>query len=213
MQLYQIALIGNPNTGKSTLFNALTGSHQHTGNWPGKTVLKAEGYYDYQDCRYQVIDLPGTYSLTAQRAEEEVAANYLCSEQPDVVIAVADASCLERSLPLVLQTLEITGRTVVAVNLLDEARRKKIRLDLELLARKLGVPVRGISARQKEGLAELRQTVAQIAGDKTVIRPVPVTYEPDIEAEIQILERSLQKAGKKYSRWLALRLWENFYQI
>ena len=132
-----IALAGNPNVGKSTVFNALTGMKQHTGNWPGKTVTSAEGVCTYGGRQYRLVDLPGTYSLMAHSAEEEVARNFLCFSAPDAVCVVCDATCLERNLNLVLQTLEITPRTVVCVNLMDEAHRLHIRIDLAALQRAL----------------------------------------------------------------------------
>ncbi len=142
-----VALAGNPNTGKSTLFNALTGLRQHTGNWPGKTVTRAEGAFQFGGVRYKLVDLPGTYSqlhlaLTGYLEDEEVARNFLLFGKPDCTVVVVDASALERNLYLVLQVLEITDRVVVAVNLMDEARRRGIEVDTRSLARDLGVPAR-----------------------------------------------------------------------
>ena len=136
-----IALAGNPNVGKSTLFNGLTGMKQHTGNWPGKTVANAQGYCSTAAHDYVLVDIPGTYSLLAHSAEEEVARNFLCFSQPDAVIVVCDATCLERNLNLVLQILELSTQVIVCVNLMDEARRKGILLDLDRLSALLGVPV------------------------------------------------------------------------
>lgn len=144
-----IALAGNPNVGKSTVFNALTGMNQHTGNWPGKTVSNAQGYCRTKRHSYVMVDIPGTYSLMAHSAEEEVARNFLCFGGADAVVVVCDATCLERNLNLVLQTLEITPNVVVCVNLMDEARRKRIRIDLGALSRRLGVPVVSTVARKK----------------------------------------------------------------
>ncbi|HPE16800.1 MAG TPA: FeoB small GTPase domain-containing protein, partial [Oscillospiraceae bacterium] len=128
-----VALAGNPNVGKSTVFNSLTGLNQHTGNWPGKTVINAQGYCATRKHSYVMVDIPGTYSLMAHSAEEEVARNFICFGSPDAVVVVCDATCLERNLNLVLQTLEMTGKVVVCVNLMDEAKRKKIRIDLGAL--------------------------------------------------------------------------------
>ena len=136
-----IAIAGNPNVGKSTVFNALTGMNQHTGNWPGKTVTNAQGYHQSKNYSYVMVDIPGTYSLMAHSAEEEVARNFICFGEPDGVIVVCDATCLERNLNLVLQTLEISSKVVVCVNLMDEAKRKNIEIDLQKLSKKLGVPV------------------------------------------------------------------------
>ncbi|HOK43993.1 MAG TPA: FeoB small GTPase domain-containing protein, partial [Thermoclostridium caenicola] len=147
-----IALAGNPNVGKSTVFNSLTGMRQHTGNWPGKTVTIAQGNFTHGDTQFILVDIPGTYSLMANSVEEEVARDFICFGNPDAVIVVADATCLERNLNLILQTLEATSNVVVCVNLMDEARRKKIRIDLEELSRQLGVPVAGTSARNGKGL-------------------------------------------------------------
>ncbi len=207
---YVVALAGNPNTGKSTLFNALTGLNQHTGNWPGKTVLRAEGIYVYHGKRYRVVDLPGTYSLLAHSPEEEVARDYLCFAQPQVAVAVVDATCLERNLNLVLQLLEITSRVVVCVNLLDEAKRKKLRVDIPLLAKQLGVPVVGITAREKQGLDVLLEQIEQMALGKIVTHPYTVHYSEEIETSIQRIEPQIrQLVGEKAnSRWLALRLLE-----
>ncbi|HRE28535.1 MAG TPA: FeoB small GTPase domain-containing protein, partial [Anaerolineales bacterium] len=144
---YLIALAGNPNTGKSTVFNALTGLRQHTGNWPGKTVTRAEGGYQFQNKRYKLVDLPGTYSLLSASQDEEIARNFILFGQPDCTVVVNDATCLERNLNLVLQVLEITDRAVVVVNLMDEARRKDIAVDVRALARELGVPVVAAAAR------------------------------------------------------------------
>jgi len=199
-----IALAGNPNTGKSTVFNSLTGMNQHTGNWPGKTVTNALGWYQYGNDKYLLVDLPGTYSLLSNSVEEEVARDFICFGQPDVTVVVADATCLERNLNLVLQILEITDGVVVCVNLMDEARRKKIRVDLDQLQRELGVPVVGTNARKGEGLNELKGAIAQMAAGWQS-SPRQVSYPQEIEA--LIASSSLELTGLALnSRWLALRL-------
>lgn len=175
-----VALAGNPNTGKSTVFNRLTGLNQHTGNWPGKTVTNARGRYRHGGTGYLLVDLPGTYSLLANSGEEQVARDFICSGQADVTVVVTDATCLERNFNLVLQVLEITDRVVVCVNLLDEARRKKIHIDIEQLGRELGVPVIGASARSGEGLAALKGAIAAIAAGLRT-QPRQVAYPPALK--------------------------------
>lgn len=161
-----IALAGNPNVGKSTLFNNLTGMNQHTGNWPGKTVVSAEGIFEYGDRKYLLVDLPGTYSLRAHSPEEEVARDFIIygrdGTPPDAVAVVCDATCLERNLNLVLQTNEIAERVLVCVNLMDEAKRKGIRIDLGLLSQRLGVPVIGMSARNKRSTAAFGKAISDL---------------------------------------------------
>jgi ferrous iron transport protein B len=160
---FVVALAGNPNTGKSTVFNALTGLRQHTGNWPGKTVTRAEGAFAAGGHRYKLVDLPGTYSLLSASLDEEVARDFLLFGEPDVTVVVVDATCLERNLNLVLQVLEITNRAVVCLNLMDEARRRGIDVDARRLARDLGVRVIPTAARYDEGLPELMQAIAEVA--------------------------------------------------
>lgn len=199
-----IALAGNPNTGKSTVFNSLTGMNQHTGNWPGKTVTNALGRYQYDNEKYLLMDLPGTYSLLSSSVEEEVARDFICFGQPDVTVVVTDATSLERNLNLVLQILEITDRVVVCVNLMDEAQRKRIRVDLELLEEELGVPVVGTNARKGEGLNALKTAIAQMAaGAKS--QPRQVSYPQEIETVVASLSPELLGLIPN-SRWLALRL-------
>ncbi len=159
-----IALAGNPNVGKSTVFNALTGMHQHTGNWTGKTVDSAEGRFLYKEREYVLVDLPGTYSLCSHSEEEENAGKFLQSQRYDAVIVVCDAVCLERNLNLVLQAMEITGNIIVCINLLDEAKKKGIEIDTEKLEKRLGVPTVGICARTKQGFPELLAAVQKIVG-------------------------------------------------
>jgi len=166
-----IALAGNPNTGKSTLFNALTGLNQHTGNWPGKTVTNAIGKFEYQGRTYTLVDLPGTYSLMANTIEEEIARDYLCTENPDAVVIVTDATCLERNLNLVLQIMAITDKVIVCVNLIDEAKRKGIHLDLAKLADLLGVPVIGTVANTGAGLDNLKSTIALMVAGEISTKP------------------------------------------
>jgi len=160
---YVVALAGNPNTGKSTVFNALTGLRQHTGNWPGKTVTRAEGAFATGGHRYKLVDLPGTYSLLSASLDEEVARDFILFGQPDVTVIVVDATTLERNLNLVLQVLEITNRAVVCLNLMDEARRRGLDVDPRRLARDLGVRVVATAARQGEGLPELMQAISDVA--------------------------------------------------
>ncbi|MBC7324187.1 MAG: 50S ribosome-binding GTPase, partial [Moorella sp. (in: Bacteria)] len=189
---YLIALAGNPNAGKSTVFNALTGLRQHTGNWPGKTVLQARGSYSYRGRNYILVDLPGTYSLLASSVEEQVARNFICFTRPDVTVVVVDATCLERNLNLVLQVTETTSRVVVCLNLMDEARRKNIAIDVATLARELGVPVVPAAARSGQGMQELKAMIAGVATGAVRPAPHPVVYDGDIEQAAGLLEKELQ---------------------
>ena len=168
---FVVALAGNPNTGKSTVFNALTGLRQHTGNWPGKTVARAEGGYSFGGNRFKLVDLPGTYSLLSTSFDEEIARDFILFGQPDVTVIVVDANRLERNLNLVLQVLEITDRAVVCLNLMDEAKRHGLSVDERRLARDLGVPVVATSARYGDGLDRLNQTIAEVATGQTICKP------------------------------------------
>lgn len=205
-----IAIAGNPNVGKSTVFNNLTGMRQHTGNWPGKTVANAQGYCSTQNNSYVMVDIPGTYSLMAHSAEEEVARNFLCFQKPDAVIAVCDACCLERNMNLVLQILEITDRTVVCVNLMDEARKKGISVDVEKLSEKLGVPVVSAAARSGEGLDELMEAVDCVAEGRWKAAALQTRYEPCLEEALDMMEPALAEHIPENlpSRWIGLKLLE-----
>ncbi|PTX55329.1 ferrous iron transport protein B [Melghirimyces profundicolus] len=205
---FRVALAGNPNTGKSTLFNALTGLRQHTGNWPGKTVLRAEGTYSFKDVTYTVIDLPGTYSLYSNSADEEVARDYIVFEQPDVTVVVLDATSLERNLNLALQVLEMSERVVVCLNLMDEANRKGIRIDDRKLSSKLGVPVVKTAARDGKGLTELKETVEGVARGHIQTRPFRIRYSDEMEEKIKTIEADIRTifGNDLPSRWIALRL-------
>ena len=184
-----VALAGNPNTGKrSTVFNSLTGMKQHTGNWTGKTVTHAQGRYRYRGRDYLLVDLPGSYSLLASSVEEAVARDFICFECPDVTVVVTDATCLERNLNLVLQILEITARVVVCVNLIDEAERKKIGLDLPALSRLLGVPVVGTNAREGRGLQQLQEAVSLVADGRLPTDPLRIRYSRPLEEAAALLE-------------------------
>lgn len=202
-----IALMGNPNVGKSTVFNELTGMKQHTGNWPGKTVASAQGRHTFHDREYILVDLPGTYSLSAHSAEEEVARDFLCFGDPDAAIVVCDATCLERNLNLVLQTLSIMRRVVVCVNLMDEAKKKRIDIDLPELSKQLGVPVVGTSARSGKGLIELFEAVETVLeGDPPFSVSIP--YSKSVVSAANLLVPYLKERISIDPQFVALRLLE-----
>jgi ferrous iron transport protein B len=203
-----IALAGNPNTGKSTLFNALTGLKQHTGNWPGKTVTRAEGGFEFNTVRYKLVDLPGTYSLLSASHDEEIARDFLLFGQPDATIVVIDATAIERNLNLVLQVLEITSRVVVAVNLMDEAKRKHIAVDVRSLSRDLGVPAIGITARTGDGIRTLVEAVAGVSSGEMHTDPLRVTGTPEFQRAISELVPLIESLapGVPNARWIAIRL-------
>jgi ferrous iron transport protein B len=206
---YLVTLAGNPNTGKSTVFNALTGLRQHTGNWPGKTVARAEGGFDLAGKRVKVIDLPGTYSLQAGSADEEVARDFILFGQPDVTVVVVDATRLERNLNLVLQILEITEKVVVCLNLMDEAKRHGIAIDVARLSASLGVPVIPTVARQHGGIPELIEAIRGMASGEIVTTPYRApNHPPEVEAVVAALAQPIEAAfpGLPNSRWVALRL-------
>jgi len=208
---YVIAIAGNPNTGKSTVFNALTGLRQHTGNWPGKTVSRAEGAYVYGDKKYKLVDLPGTYSLLSTSEDEEVARNFILFGKPDVTIIVADAGRLERNLNLVLQILEITDKAVLCLNLMDEAKRNDITIDVRTLSKELGIPVVPTSARYQEGIPELIQTIDDIASGKIVCKPRKIKNVPKkILKAVTKLSAEIESEFPEIpnSRWIAFRLLE-----
>lgn len=203
-----VALAGNPNTGKSTLFNALTGLKQHTGNWPGKTVTRAEGGYSFNGIRYKLVDLPGTYSLLSASQDEEVARDFILFGQPDCTIVVVDATALERNLNLVLQVLEITDRVVVAVNLMDEAKRKGLEVDARSLARDLGVPAVPVTARTGEGLPALLTAVEGVISREIRTSPHRIEGTPEFQRAVTELVPLIEGAapGVPNPRWLAIRL-------
>ena len=209
---YTVALAGNPNVGKSTIFNSLTGLHQHTGNWPGKTVSNASGSYNYKNTNFLLVDIPGTYSILSSSQEEEIARDYICFGNPDATIIVVDATCLERNLNLAFQIMEITDNVIICVNLLDEAKKKHIKINLELLSNMLGVPVVGTVARKKSSLDNLLNITYKVCCKEIVPSPKKVDYDSVIETCITKLENKLKDLfdfPSNLYRWISLKLLEN----
>lgn len=213
---YVVAIAGNPNTGKSTVFNNLTGLKQHTGNWPGKTVTRAEGGFEFNEKKYKLIDLPGTYSLLSTSTDEEIARDFILFGQPDVTIVVADATRLERNLNLVLQVLEITDRTIVCLNLMDEARRRGIEIDERALSRDLGIPVIPTEARQGTGIRELLKAIDEVANGKFICKPRRITGSAKgLSKAVGDLAEKIKEQFPQLpnAKWIALRLLEGDQKI
>ncbi len=213
---YIVALAGNPNTGKSTVFNSLTGLKQHTGNWPGKTVTRAEGAFSYADKKFKIVDLPGTYSLLSTSTDEEIARDFILFGQPDVTVIVTDATRLERNLNLILQVLEITDRAVLCLNLIDEAARHKIRIDERELSRKLGIPVVPAAARQGKGIPELLRYINEVASGRYICKPHRISSgSKELKNAVKVLSEQIQQQFPNLpnARWVALRLLEGDQRI
>lgn len=207
-----IALAGNPNSGKTTLFNALTGAKQYVGNWPGVTVEKKEGKFKYKDKEEVLVtDLPGTYSLSPYSMEEVIARNYVVDNQPDVVVNIVDASNIERNLYLTIQLIELGRPVAIALNMMDLAERKGYQIDIDKLSKLLGVPVVPITASKKKGIENIADTVINLAKKKIEYNPAAIKYENNIEKKIQVISDSLKDNPKieRYNlRWLALKVIE-----
>jgi ferrous iron transport protein B len=205
-----VALAGNPNTGKSTLFNLFTGLKQHTGNWPGKTVTRAEGSFRYEGLKFNILDLPGTYSLLTRSKDEEIARNYLIFDAPDLVLVMADSTALERNLHLVLQILQITSRVILVCNLSDEARRKGILVRTSILESHLGIPVVDISASRKQGIERLKKSMVRMVTDPNPPQTIRVDYPEALKPEMDSLGKVLKELFPFLQgiEWIVLRLME-----
>lgn len=214
---YTIAIAGNPNVGKSTVFNSLTGLHQHTGNWPGKTVSNASGIANFKDRNFLLVDIPGTYSIMSNSQEEEIARDYICFGNPDCTVIVVDSTCLERNLNLVYQILEITNKVVVCVNLLDEAEKKGIKVDLDKISFELGVPVVGTVARKKKSLKCLMQAIYEVCSSDKSPKDFKIEYPDAIEEAINLVEKDVKAIlhNNKFNkyRWITLKLLEGNKKI
>jgi GTP-binding protein len=210
-----VALAGNPNTGKSSVFNALTGLKQHVGNWPGKTVARAEGGLSFNGLNYKLVDLPGTYSLLSASQDEEIARNFILFGRPDCTVVVADATVLERNLNLALQVMEITDKVVLCVNLMDEAKRKGLEVDVRSLARDLGVPAVPTVARTKEGLHELVRTIAGVIDGEIQTSPLRPRPNTDVERAVEQLVPMIEELapGLPNARWVAFRLLDGDHRV
>lgn len=210
-----VALAGNPNTGKSTIFNRLTGLKQHTGNWPGKTVARAEGAFSINGEEYLLVDLPGTYSLLSTSEDEEIARDFILFGNPDATVIVCDASALERNLNLAFQIMQITNRCMLCINLIDEAKRKGIFIDKETLEKELGIPVVFTNARSGEGIDELKEKIYQISNRLIQPNPRKIYLRTELQEKVNILKELIDRAfpGIHSSEWIALRLLEGDSKI
>lgn len=213
---FVVALAGNPNTGKSTVFNNLTGLKQHTGNWPGKTVTRGEGGFEFNNSKFKLIDLPGTYSLLSTSTDEEVARDFILFGQPDVTVVVVDATRLERNLNLALQILEITDRVVLCLNLMDEAERNQIKIDERILSKDLGIPVIPAVARYNKGMNELLSSIFEVATGKYICKPYRIkSKSKDLSYAIEKLSKMILEEFPNLPNvtWVALRLLEGDQSI
>ena len=212
MKIANILLLlhGNPNVGKSTIFNSLTGMKQHTGNWPGKTVENTSGNCLYNGENYLLVDIPGTYSIMSHSEEEEIARDYICFEELDATVVITDATCLERNLNLVYQIMEITPRVILCVNLLDEAKKKGIKIDLEQLEKKLNIPVVGTIAKKKKTLKNLMKQVEFVSKKRFNNQPNTVYYGETVEKCIEMLNEEIEpmllEKQRNLARWICLKL-------
>jgi ferrous iron transport protein B len=211
--LNTIALVGNPNCGKTTLFNALTGSNQHVGNWPGVTVERKEGKFKYNDTQYTVVDLPGTYSLGAYSEDEIVARDYILKGKPDVVINVVDATNIERNLYLTTQLMGMGANVVIALNMMDEAKQKQIEIDIQILSANLGLSVVPTVASKSSGLNDLIEKSIEVM-NSSENTSTNFSYGENIEGEIKKIEENLSSLSLDYpTRWVAVKILEGDPEI
>ena len=212
-----IALAGNPNSGKTTVFNNLTGARQHVGNWPGVTVEKKEGTCRYQGYTIKVVDLPGVYSLTAYSLDEVIARNFVVEEKPGVVVDVVDASNLERNLYLAVQLLEMGAPLIIALNMMDQAESRGYQIDVSQLSHLLGVPVVPMEANRSSGVQELLQEIVKMADGEVQTRDFRLDYGREVEGEIAKMQELISRdegLSRKYSlRWLAIKLLEGDEEV
>ena len=206
-----VALAGNPNSGKTTLFNNLTGAHQHVGNWPGVTVEKKEGRCSYNGHDITVVDLPGVYSLTAYSPDEMVARNFIVNEKPDVVVDIVDATNLERNLYLSVQIMEMEVPFILALNMMDEAEARKYKIDINIISHDMGAPVVPMVANRNKGINELLEEIVRVAEGKVITGVAKIEYGRELEEEISRLTEAISASPltRRYSpRWLAIKLFE-----
>ena len=212
-----IALAGNPNSGKTTVFNNLTGTHQHVGNWPGVTVEKKEGIYRYQDYTVKVVDLPGVYSLTTYSPDEVVARNFILECAPDVVVNIVDASNLERNLYLTIQLIELEANLVIALNMMDIAKSRDYHIDVDSLSHELGAPVVPMVAKDKVNNIRLQQAIVDAFESNTDLEKVKLFYGSELEEHINELENLIssdRELSRRFPpRWLAIKLLEEDQEV